>query len=151
MGTGFHGGFGDTFGSKVVILSPTFAGDENNLKIAAKWIKPKSGYTDIVIHGTPDYALIKIGNDWVEINHRVLARMYKGDKGYSKNSIRLISCETGRNVGGFAQNLTNKLGRKVIAPSDMVWIHPSGKMTIGPNAWSNTGKWISYRPKKGDN
>ncbi len=49
---------------------------------------------------------------------------------------------------GFAQNLANKLGRKVVAPSDTVWIHPSGKMTIGPNAWSDTGKWISYYPKK---
>jgi len=77
-----------------------------------------------------------------------LARMYNGDSGYTKNPIRLISCETGKNVNGFAQNLANKLGREVIAPSDTVWIHPSGKMTIGPNARSNTGKWISFYPRK---
>lgn len=148
MGAGIHGGFGHTLGSKAFSLSPTFAGDENNLKAAAKWIKAKSGYTDIVIHGAPDYVAIKRGNDWIKIDHRTLARMYKGDKDYSKNPIRLISCETGKNVNGFAQNLANKLGRKVIAPSDTVWIHPNGKMTIGPNARSDTGNWISYYPKK---
>ncbi|MBO4343356.1 MAG: hypothetical protein J5844_01730, partial [Clostridia bacterium] len=77
-----------------------------------------------------------------------LARMYKGDKAYTKNPIRLISCETGKDVNGFAQNLANKLGRKVIAPSDTVWIHPNGKITIGPNAKLNSGKWMSYYPKK---
>ncbi len=148
MGAGIHGGFGKTFGSKAISLSPTFAGDEPNLKSAAKWIKPRSGYTDIIVHGSPDHVAIKRGNDWVKIDHRMLARMYKGNADYSKNPVRLISCETGKNVNGFAQNLANKLGRKVVAPSDTVWIHPSGKMTIGPNAWSDTGKWISYYPKK---
>jgi len=148
MGAGFHGGFGNTLSSKAVSLSPTYAGDENTLKTAAKWIKSKSGYTDIVVHGRPDHVAIKRGNDWVKIDHRVLARMYKEDKDYSKNPVRLISCETGKDVNGFAQNLANKLGRKVIAPSDTVWIHPSGKMTIGSNAKSDTGKWIPYYPKK---
>lgn len=148
MGAGIHGGFGSTYGSKAISLSPTYAGDENNLKTAAKWIKPKSGYTDIVVHGSPDHVEIKRGNEWVKIDHRTLARMYKGDKGYTKEPVRLISCETGKDVNGFAQNLANKLGRKVIAPSDTVWIHPNGRMTIGPNARTDTGKWISYYPKK---
>lgn len=148
MGAGFHGGFGGTFGSKAIRLSPTYAGDENNLKTAAKWIKPKGGYTDIVVHGRPDHVEIKIGDVWTRIDHRALFRLFKGDKSYSKDPVRLISCETGKNADGFAQNLANKLGREVIAPSDTVWIHPNGKMTIGPNAKSNTGKWISYYPKK---
>ena len=76
------------------------------------------------------------------------AKSYLIDSILSGFPIRLISCKTGKNVDGFAQNLANKLGRKVIAPSDTVWIHPSGKMTIGPNARSNTGKWVSFGPKK---
>lgn len=148
MGSGYHGGFGGTFGSKAISLSPTYAGNESKLKTAAKWIKPKEGYTDIVIHGSDDHVEIKKGADWVKIDHRTLARMYKGDKAYTKNPIRLISCETGKDVNGFAQNLANKLGRKVIAPSDKVWIHPNGRITIGPNARTDTGKWIPYYPKK---
>lgn len=151
MGAGHHGGFGNTYGSKAISLSPIYAGDENNLKTASKWIAPKSGYTDIIVHGSPDHVEIKKGDQWVSIDHRTLARMYRGDKGYTRNPIRLISCETGKNVDGFAQNLANKLGRKVIAPSDTVWIHPSGKMTIGPSARSNTGKWISFYPRKRGN
>lgn len=148
MGAGFHGGFGGTSGSKAISLSPTYAGSDNDLKTASKWIKPQSGYTDIIIHGQTDHVEIKKGAKWIKIDHRILARMYKGDKAYTKNPIRLISCETGKDVNGFAQNLANKLGRKVIAPSDTVWIHPSGKITIGPNARTNTGKWITYYPKK---
>ena len=139
MGAGYHGGFGSTYGSQAISLSPIYAGDENKLKTASKWIAPKSGYTDI-IHGRPDHVEIKMSEQWVKIYHRTLARMYKGDKDYAKNPIRLISCETGKEVNGLAQNLANKLGRKVISPSDTVWIHPSGKTTIGPNARSNTGK-----------
>lgn len=148
MGAGYHGGFGNTFHSKAISLSPTFAGSDNSLKTAAKWIKPKTGYTDIIIHGKSDHVEIKTGNEWEKIDHRTLARMYKGDKKYTKEPIRLISCETGKDVNGFAQNLANKLGRKVIAPSDTVWIYPNGKITIGPNARVNTGKWIPYYPKK---
>ena len=148
MGAGHHGGFGNTYGSKAISLSPIYARDENNLKTASKWIAPKSGYTDIIVHGSPDHVEIKKGDQWISIDHRTLARMYRGDKGYTRNPIRLISCETGKNMDGFAQNLANKLGRKVIAPSDNVWIHPSGRMTIGPNARTNTGKWISFYPKK---
>lgn len=59
MGAGHHGGFGNTYGSKAISLSPIYAGDENNLKTASKWIAPKSGYTDIIVHGSPDHVEIK--------------------------------------------------------------------------------------------
>ena len=62
MGAGHHGGFGNTYGSKAISLSPIYAGDENNLKTASKWIAPKSGYTDIIVHGSPDHVEIKKGD-----------------------------------------------------------------------------------------
>lgn len=148
MGTGYHGGFGNTAGSKAVRMSPAYTGDDKDLKTASQWIKPQSGYTDIVIHGSPDNVAIRKGGKWIYINHRTLARMFKGDKEYSQKPIRLISCETGKDINGFAQHLANKLGRKVIAPSDTVWIHPGGRITIGPNSRANSGKWITFYPKK---
>ena len=59
MGTGYHGGFGNTAGSKAVRMSPAYTGDDKDLKTASQWIKPQSGYTDIVIHGSPDNVAIK--------------------------------------------------------------------------------------------
>ena len=37
---------------------------------------------------------------------------------------------------------------KVKAPSDTLWIFPSGKMVIGPNQFKNTGHWVTYKPHK---
>ena len=75
--------------------------------------------------------------------------MLKHDKEFSKNkAIRLISCSTGANTASFAQNLANKLGVKVKAPSDTLWVFPNGKMRIGPNRFMNTGHWVTYKPYK---
>ena len=150
MGTGYHGGFGHTSraSDRAVSLSPSYTGDDADLGKAVKWLKPKEGYTDIVIHGQQDSVQIKRGDKWITLDHRRLAKMYKHDKELSKKPVRLVSCYTGKKVNGFAQNLANKLGKTVLAPSDKVWIHASGKVTIGPTALKNTGHWIEYKPQK---
>lgn len=150
MGTGYHGGFGHTSraSDKAVKLSPSYTGDDADLRKALKWLKPKEGYTDIVIHGQQDSVQIKRGDKWISLDHRRLAKMYKNDKDLSKKPIRLVACNTGKKPDGFAQNLANKIGKKVLAPSDTVWIHPSGKVTIGPTATQNTGHWIEYKPQR---
>ena len=66
--------------------------------------------------------------------------------GYEKGPIRLISCSTGTKE--FAQNFANKMGVKVIAPSDTIWAHSDGKLTIGPKAYINNGKWVEFNPRK---
>jgi len=40
------------------------------------------------------------------------------------------------------------MGVNVLAPSDTVWAHPSGKLTIGPKSYINNGKWIEFKPGK---
>lgn len=65
---------------------------------------------------------------------------------YNGQPIRLISCNTGALPTSIAQGLSNKLGSRVIAPSDTIWIHPNGNMTIGNNPLSNTGKWNTFNP-----
>lgn len=66
-------------------------------------------------------------------DHRRLAKFLKSDCGYSKGDIRLISCSTGKEFKGFAQNLANKMGVSVMAPSDTLYIYPNGKVVIEPN------------------
>ncbi len=151
MGTGYHGGFGPTTGSKAVAASPVYVGKGpgDNLAKAAKYIKPEAGFTDVVIHGTSGSVAIMHNGAFREMDHRRLANLLRHDSEYKRRgAIRLISCRTGENTVGFAQNLANKLGVKVKAPSSTLWIYPGGKMVIGPTPYRNTGKWIVYSPYK---
>ena len=105
---------------------------------------------DVVVHGNPNTVSVMKNGDWVELDHRRLAKFLKSDRGYSKGNIRLISCSTGKESKGFAQNLANKMGVSVMAPSDTLYIYPNGKVVIGPNQFKNTGKWITYHPERKD-
>lgn len=154
MGTGFHGGFGKTAGYLAVAASPVFVGKGKGEELArvAKFIKPQDGFTDVVIHGESDRVGIMHNGEFKYIDHRRLAKLLKHSGEYSHNSaVRLISCSTGSNASGFAQNLANKLGVKVKAPSNTLWVFPNGRMVIGPTPFRNTGRWLTYSPyqKKG--
>ena len=59
-----------------------------------------------------------------------------------------MPCETGSLPNGIAQNLSNKLGTEVIAPSNTVWIQPNGSLTIGRTGQVNTGIWNTFTPGK---
>lgn len=154
MGAGYHGGFGATTGARrngfVVTADSTLVGKGKGeeLKNVATRIKKEPGYTDVVVHGNPNTVSVMKNGNWVELDHRRLAKFLKSDSGYSKGNIRLISCSTGKESKGFAQNLANKMGVSVMAPSDTLYIYPNGKVVIGPNQFKNTGKWITYHPER---
>ena len=151
MGAGIHGGFGGTAGYKAIAASPIYVGKGKGEELGAftKNIKPEAGFTDVVIHGTQDKVAIMHNGDYKYLDHRRLSTLLKHDGEYKhKSAVRLISCDTGGKTSGFAQNLANKLGVKVKAPSDTLWVFPSGKMVIGKNPFRNTGKWITYKPYK---
>ena len=154
MGAGMHGGFGSTKGAThVVAADSTLVGNGRGfeLKKASEIVKKEPGFTDVAVHGSPNSIsfMIRDGDREREIilNHRNLAKFLKSDKGYSGGKIRLLSCKTGSESGSFAQNLANKMGVVVRAPSDTLFIYPNGRMVIGPDARHNTGKWIDYYPQ----
>ena len=72
----------------------------------------------------------------------------KNNPEYSGGPVRLISCSTGAKQNGIAQQLSNKLGVKVLAPSDTLYIYPNGSTVIGPNAYTDTGRWELFVPRK---
>ena len=158
MGAGYHGGFGSTSGTRnngVVTADSNLVGSLSkgrDLAAAAKRVPKEEGYTDVAVHGAPDhievFRMIDGKEKGVRLTHRNLAKFLKSDKGYSGGKIRLLSCQTGKETGSFAQDLANKMGVAVKAPSDTLHIWPSGKMVIGPSAYKNTGRWIIYYPKK---
>lgn len=153
MGAGTHGGFGATKGSRdisPISLSSTFVGkgEGEELKKVSTWVKEEPGFTDVIVHGTANNAQVFHNGKWVELDQRRLAKMIKKDAGYSKGAIRLLSCNSGALSHGFAQNLANKMGVTVKAPTDKLWVYPTGKMVIGQAPWKNTGSWKTYYPQK---
>ena len=120
--------------------------------ICAKRVKIENGFTDVAVHGSPDSISVfvsKNGKDKeIVLDHRRLAKFLKSDKGYSGGNIRLLFCKTESKTGTFAQNLANKMGVTVRAPSDTLYIFPGGRMVIGPNMFTDSGRWIDYHPQK---
>jgi hypothetical protein len=130
-------------GFKTDAISLTGKGDA--LGEAVKWLKPEPGRIDVVVHGDGDsFFVLKDGN-FVKLDHRALANYIKKNGGAGQD-IRLISCKTGESPTSIAQHLANKLGVNVKAPSDTVWVHPDGKLTIGKNPAHNTGTFNDFKP-----
>ncbi len=110
---------------------------------------PIDGYTDVIIHGAPPNKVGVMHNgEWVYLDQRSLANFLRQDAGYTGGAIRLLSCGTGSSPTGFAQNLANKMGVEVMAPSDTIWAFPNGRLTIGPDSFTNTGHWNIFLPGK---
>lgn len=158
MGAGVHGGFGSTKGYKNAAAGTTKLvnnGYGSDFGTNALKAKPEKGYTDVIVHGEENNVAFYLnkananGNqEYVKIDQRRLAKYIKNTEKEKVKAIRLISCNTGKLDNGFAQNLANKMHVPVKAPNDIIWAHSDGKLTIGPNAYTNTGKWRLFYPKK---
>lgn len=110
-------------------------------------------YVDVIVHTSSDGQSFAVYQDggWINISHRQLANWLES-KGYKNDApIRLISCGAGGSNTSLAQNLANKLGVTVKAPSDTIWVDENGNLTIGPTADSNTGTWNVFEPGNNPN
>jgi hypothetical protein len=96
----------------------------------AKNVKAVEGYTDVFIHGTRDgkaFSVLHNGTH-VTLDQRQLAT-WLGKQGVN-GDVRLISCYSGMlDSGSVAQNLANKMGVKVMAPTNYITVHPNGMLT----------------------
>ncbi|MGE5329547.1 MAG: hypothetical protein ACM3KR_08575 [Deltaproteobacteria bacterium] len=128
-----------------VPLSIKLVGSDAALLTAAKNIKPIQGYTDVIIHGAPKFFGVFRNGTWVKINPRSLATFMR-QSGYKGGPIRLISCNSGKVSDGVAQDLSNKLGEKVIAPTNTVWIANNGRLIIGDTPIMPKGHWHAFMP-----
>lgn len=136
MGAGVHGGFGNTKGFKDVVAGDAvFASGE---KLYFSYISKRKdidadGKYDVVAHGNKKSIQVEHNNKNIEINSREAAKLIKNRKDYKKGKpIRLLSCNTGKLDDGFAQNLANKLGVTVYAPTDVIWARRNGEHYIAP-------------------
>lgn len=122
------------------------AGTDERLRLAAKLVPPQAGSLDVFVHGTVDDFIVFRDGKEIHLPPRQVAEYIKS-QGLEFKKIRLLACSSGVHPKGAAQHLANKLGVPVEAPTDKVWIHPDGSLTIGPAASRNTGKWIEYTPQ----
>ncbi len=119
----------------------------------------ENGFYDIIAHGSPKTILYEHNGVFVEINHRVFARLIKNRGDLVGKPIRLLSCNTGHISRGFAQGLADKLGVPVKAPTDYIWATPLGSYyvrkgkTVGndllPDYSRDMGTFKIFYPKGG--
>lgn len=137
-------------GGGAVALSSRYLNSSEQLYRNAALVEPIDGYEDIFIHGDKTGFAIKDKN---EVEHdfytpREFAAILKNDPNYHGGDIRLLSCETAADGAIAAQLLANFLGVNVLAPTDIVWVDFEGKITIGPDEFTNSGTWVIKEPIK---
>ena len=167
-GTGLS--FGHTVGSQEVAASTTSvqlslgiaAGDASFMGGNEAFLRnirnrrdvDPGGVFDLIAHGTSSGVQVEHLGSTLTINSRVAASRISRLPGYHGQDIRLLSCSTGARSDGFAQNLANKLGVSVWAPSDLLWARPDGTHFVAPrdprhpnrpHPWRR-GTFIEYKP-----
>lgn len=121
----------------------------NDLREAYKRVKQKDGCMDICLHGTPYYT--EYEHQYV-VDTETLAYIISGRRDFSGDDIRLLSCCTGQvdKYGNcVAQELANRLGVNVYAPTKVLNIHPDGKLSVGREQLSEDEGFKWFKPKKG--
>lgn len=74
----------------------------------------------MVAHGSKQKIEIVTPNGTVMADQRVVSRLIENNPGYNGQPIRLLSWDTGACDTGLAQNLANKMGVPVKAPTNLV-------------------------------
>lgn len=123
----------------------TLAARGDRFAEAAKKVFPEPGFTDVVVHGSPNAFHVVHNGKEVALTPNSL-RTWLKKQGYRGGPIRLLSCDAGAHSTATAQSIANGLGVEVKAPSDLTWIHADGSVTIGPNESTNSGRWVTFRP-----
>lgn len=120
--------------------------DGDILNKSIKNVHPLELHFDVAMHGTP--TSVGFGTTETNMSARTLAAIIRHSKGYKGQKIRLLSCNTGRNVGHnycFAEELANALGVEVIAPNDVLYISPTGELQVGDDG---SGEFVTFKPNQ---
>lgn len=111
-----------------------------------------NGEFDVIAHGTAISMEVNHLGKALQVDSRTAAKIISRLPGYHGQSIRLLACNTGAELGGFAQNLANKLGVPVRAPNNTLWAYPNGRYVIAPDNgrgnpdYRKRGRFVQYHP-----
>ena len=159
MGSGNKGLYSGAVPKELYVGSINYMqkGDPFHENIKKRHDVDANGFYDLIAHGTAKTMLIEHNGRQVEITHRVLARLLKNDPRIEGQSIRLLSCNTGKIPKGFAQGLADRLGITVKAPTDYLWADANGRYFVAAGrttddglvpVLSKPGKFATYRPHR---
>ena len=138
MGAGFHGGFGNNYGAAAGDAVFKSKPGQYFSNIAKRTDIDRNGIYDVVAHGGASIIQITHNGQAIEVNSRRAAKLIKSKGDYKKGQpIRLLSCNTGSTMSGFAQSLANKLNVVVEAPTKLVWAYPNGKYIVAKRRKDN--------------
>lgn len=107
----------------------------------------QDGRYDVVMHGSPQIALPYLE----KADARLIADVLRSRDDYKGESVRLLSCYTGRadeNGECFAQRLADELGVTVTAPDGMLWLYDDGSLTVGKKKGLSTGSMVQFAPRR---
>lgn len=116
----------------------------------SKKVKPIDGCEDTAIHGDClGFSINDLnGNEIESYTPKKFAKIPKEDPNYHGGNFRLLSCETGSKEAEAAQQLADALNVDVLTPTDVLFIDFNGKMTIGPDEYTNSGDWKLFKPRR---
>lgn len=121
--------------------------DGDPLNYNSQNVKPVEGFFDVGMHGTPKCVFFRSKNK-NQMSARTLATVIRHSKEYAGQNIRLLCCNTGKQVGDaycFAEELANALGVTVTAPNKALYIFPDGTLRVGR---SGDGAFVNYKPNQ---
>ena len=121
--------------------------DGDPLNDNARNVKPVDGFFDVGMHGNPRSVFFKSKTE-NKMSARTLATLIRHSKEYAGQNIRLLCCNTGKQIGDaycFAEELANALGVTVTAPNKALYIFPDGHLRVGK---LGDGEFVSYEPNQ---
>ena len=110
-------------------------------------VPPKENCFDVAMHG--DSSTVYFGDEGVRPSARELAALIRKQGWDGKETIRLLSCSTGRKDSHdevcFAEELATALGVPVEAPDGILYISETGALSVGR---FGNGKFVTYKPNE---
>jgi len=136
-----------------VAASPIFMSSNDPLFQNMQNVEPIGGYTDVAIHGNEDgFSYSDRSGAQVPVSVDEFTSRIQSSKDYDGGPVRLLSCSTGGYSDGAAQQLADKLGVNVMAPTDTLWVYPNGDTIISKNRDEaikgiTSGTWKVFKPR----
>ena len=116
----------------------------------ARNVRPLDGHYDVAAHGNELQVQVHGAEGQAErLGADKLAKLIVEQPDYDGGPVRLLSCFTGSSPTGIAQQLADRLGVNVVAPSSKLWMWPDGEMAVGLDWKRPTGGWITHEPSGG--
>lgn len=158
-GAGYGLSFGNTRGTHYFPGDTSFMDPNDDFArgIEKRRLKDYKGRFDVVAHGNEMAIEVTHNGRKITVDSRVAARLIK-ERGYKKGQpVKLLSCNTGKLDAGFAQNLANKLGVTVLAPTKYVWTDERGNCFVADRRYdteemvpdrTKLGRFKAFNPKR---